>query len=323
MKKIVFLSFLIISIGFYINLKIKKNSDEIIPKESLKDNSSTMNDSSLKDNLTQILHKKNLSQNSNDSKRTRPSKIIYEIPKNVNWDKVDILETDNEGNVYLKKDSLEEHKDFFTFHDTLILKGSLKGKPNNQKIKIEKPSLWPDGIVPYVIDSRLEIEGQVLTAIDFMNQQTNLQFIPRQGQKDYIYFTSGKEHCYSFVGKVGGKQEIKLSNGCRVGEILHEMNHAVGRFHEQSREDRDNYIEIFWGNIEEKFHDQFRRVPKSVFNLYNDELDLQSIMMYDPYSFALDKSHPTIISKDGSVYTKNESELSYWDIEVLNMMYKK
>lgn len=59
--------------------------------------------------------------------------------------------------------------------------------------------------------------------------------------------------CWSNIGReynVPGAQELSIGEGCNTkGIITHELMHALGFWHEQSRTDRDDYIAVLWENI--------------------------------------------------------------------------
>ena len=56
----------------------------------------------------------------------------------------------------------------------------------------------------------------------------------------------------SHVGRRGGQQDVTIGHGCtRLGTCQHELLHALGTIHEQSRPDRDDHVTIVWDNIKE------------------------------------------------------------------------
>jgi len=66
--------------------------------------------------------------------------------------------------------------------------------------------------------------------------------------------------CWSYVGRATGEQKVSIGPGCEfMGTIIHEIGHAVGFWHEQSRQDRDHYIRILKENIQTNAVDQFSK----------------------------------------------------------------
>ena len=60
------------------------------------------------------------------------------------------------------------------------------------------------------------------------------------------------DRCSSSVGRTArGEQKVNLHQYCWLkGIVIHEIAHAIGFFHEQSRTDRNSYVNIIYQNIE-------------------------------------------------------------------------
>lgn len=121
---------------------------------------------------------------------------------------------------------------------------------------------WPNGTVPYAISPLYDIDDQVtiLQAIRTLNFMTCVKFVQWNGKdKDFLLIWPIKypKGCWSYVGKTGGTQIVSLqppdhqSVNClgNEGRAIHELMHALGLFHEQSRADRDRFVKINWDNI--------------------------------------------------------------------------
>ena len=117
--------------------------------------------------------------------------------------------------------------------------------------------LWPDGVIPYEIDETDYPQGSpgravIMTAINEWNTKTNVTLIPRRDEGDYVVFHFGDNETSSHtpIGKQGGAQTLYAATlGFPAGAIIHEIGHTVGLWHEQTRQDRDAFVDVNESNI--------------------------------------------------------------------------
>ncbi|XP_055616280.1 hatching enzyme 1.2 [Toxorhynchites rutilus septentrionalis] len=192
---------------------------------------------------------------------------------------------------------------------------------------------WPNGTIPYAISPLYDIDDRVtiLQAIRTLNFMTCVKFVPWNGKdKDFLLIWPIKypKGCWSYVGKVGGTQILSLqppdhqSINClgHEGRAIHELMHAMGIFHEQSRADRDRFVKIVWENIIPSFKSNFEK--QSLKNTtYNYEYDYNSIMHYGRDYFSVAKGKPTIETKMPGVKIGQRRSVSVTDCLKANDLY--
>jgi hypothetical protein len=181
---------------------------------------------------------------------------------------------------------------------------------------------WPRGVVPYVIDGSLSDPGRVVAAMAQLEAMTQrVTFVPRTTEGAYLRIVpkAATGVCWSDLGRTGFRQDVELEPGCTPGIIVHELNHALGMWHEQSRCDRDTYVWIQTANIVPASRSQFDKHCEGT-DVF--EYDEGSIMHYGSTAFGVRPGVTTIVSlrwKEAKMGQR--TRLSPIDVSTLNWMY--
>ena len=164
--------------------------------------------------------------------------------------------------------------------------------------------------------------SKINQALKVWTDASNVKFVNEKGPDGaYVHFYPGGG-CSSYVGKVGGAQLLSVGSNCSVGNVIHEIAHALGFWHEQSRADRDKFVKIHYENIKPGYEHNFKTYTQMRMDgqELSAELDFGSIMMYPSSSFSKD-GQPTITKIDGSHYFTQRRGPSDMDIAAMKMLY--
>jgi len=199
---------------------------------------------------------------------------------------------------------------------------------------------WPDGVLPYYIKESTFTHQRYIDlvhqAADQLSNQTCVTIRPRKPSDDtFLTIRMVGSGCSAnpLGYRPGRSHEIRLAAGCfnvGTGTVMHEFIHILGFYHEQSRDDRDAYVQVNWENMSKDpgVVYQFRKASEDGFDVsyFGVKYNYESIMHYPPWAFTAN-GRDTITSLDNPdaigrpSQMGQRSRLTSGDVQMINGKY--
>lgn len=198
---------------------------------------------------------------------------------------------------------------------------------------------WPEGVVFYKYETDMETETEIAfeekakevieKAMQLIQSKTCIKFQTHTDQENYVSIAYRQGRCASNVGMQGGEQTVALDPRlCMgLGQVAHEFLHALGFFHEHSRPDRDQYVDVVWDNIIEASNESFWLKSETEADTLGEAYDYESVMHYPHNAFSKPGVVSTLLPKRPEVQPESlgkayrEDFLTDTDIKKLHVLY--
>lgn len=221
--------------------------------------------------------------------------------------------------------------------DILVDKNTLSSRFGGDKstdgvIIDESKYRWPNGRMHYrLFRTSAATNDKVRRAMRYIESRTHVKFIEIAEDAETPYHVQIIDYynqCASVVGRDQDPpgpikrrwQRMYVGPRCGFSSTVHELLHALGMWHEQSRVDRDQFVKIHWENILEGKEHNFEIQTNSI---SVGPYDLKSIMHYGYWFFSKAPNNLVTISSKipGQNVTSRNVVMSAGDIASINRMY--
>lgn len=208
--------------------------------------------------------------------------------------------------------------------DTIIVEGDIEiDKPVESRTTndvlndvVRKNAKWPGGKVSYTFGNDdpckilpAYVREMVHVAMTMWERSTPVTFVERESCDSHFieFIITDKGVNYSAVGrKPTTKQAIGLRLDATIGNVLHELGHALGLLHTHSRNDRNKYVKVY---SKDNNYSKYPEASEDVLGY-----DYQSIMHYP----SIPEMKPV-----GGQSVGQRCYLSHGDIAAVTYLYGK